>query len=136
MTPAAALKAGDAFDASFDVTERLHAGFMDLFDDRNPMHVDDTYARERGYRGKVMHGNILGGFLSRLVGECLPVRHVVIQSQTMNFAHPVYLGDHLVLSAVVADVFESVGSIELTFRFTNQDGVRVAFGTMQIGVLR
>jgi acyl dehydratase len=136
VTSGAPLKKGDAFEVAFQVTERLHAGFMDLFDDRNPMHVDDAYARDRGYRGKVMHGNILGGFLSCLVGEHLPIKQVVIQSQTMNFASPVYVDDRLVLNAAVADVFESVGAVELTFRFTNQDGAKVAFGTIQIGVLR
>jgi acyl dehydratase len=38
------------------------------------LHIDDDYARSKGFKQKVMHGNILCGFLSRFVGELLPVK--------------------------------------------------------------
>jgi len=82
-----------------------------------------------------MHGNILGGFLSHLVGEVLPTKDVIIQTQTIHFRRPVYLNDELALTAVVADVFESVNSVELKFTFTNARDERVATGSIQIGIL-
>lgn len=130
------MKAGDCFTLRCDVSERVYRGFLDTFDDRNPLHTDAAFAVSKGFAGAVMHGNILGGFLSRLIGEGLSDRNVIIQSQTMNFRRPVYLGDTLMLTATVTDVFESVDTMELRFDFVNGSGVRVANGTVLLGALR
>jgi 3-hydroxybutyryl-CoA dehydratase len=99
------------------------------------LHTDPEFAAAQGFAGIVMHGNILGGFLSRLVGEVLPTKRVIIQSQTINFRRPVYLDDHLELNAVVTEVFDSVSAAELSFEFTNADAAKVASGTILIGLL-
>jgi 3-hydroxybutyryl-CoA dehydratase len=82
-----------------------------------------------------MHGNILNGFLSYFVGECLPLKAVLIQTQEIKYLHPVYLNDHLTLHAEISDVFESVNTIEFKYYFENQDKKKVARGTIQIGLL-
>src|SRR5207302_955981 len=119
-------KERDTFTRNFVVTADLYQGFVDLFHDRNPLHVDDAFARSRGFRGKVMHGNILGGFLSYFVGECLPTRNVIIHSQEIEYKYPVYLDDVLAFEARVEGVHESVGAVEFTFRFRNADGATVS----------
>ena len=126
---------GTRFTRSFTVTEAVHAGFIQLFNDRHPYHTDDTAARSRGFRGKIMHGNILSGFLSFFVGECLPIKTVVIQSQEINFHRPFYLHDALTLHAEVIDVYESVRTIEFRFFFENQDKLKIAKGRLNIGYL-
>lgn len=82
-----------------------------------------------------MHGNILNGFLSYFIGECLPVKTVVIQSQEIKFHKPVYLGDAVTLNAEVADFHESVRTAEIIFSFTNQQNIKVARGKMFIGLI-
>ena len=72
---------GAAFTHSFDVSEQIYRGFVDTFKDRNPFHMDDEAARDKGFAHKVMHGNILCGFLSYFVGECLPLKSVLIHSR-------------------------------------------------------
>ena len=88
-------KEGDKFKKQFMVTKKTHSGFIALFKDRNPLHTDGAYARKKGFRGQVMHGNILGGFISYVVGECLPNKNVVINSQSINYRKPVYLNEKL-----------------------------------------
>jgi 3-hydroxybutyryl-CoA dehydratase len=139
MSPAAepsiGLKKDDRFRHQFTIDQRIYDGFISLFQDRNCLHVDGDYARQKGFSGAVMHGNILGGFLSYLVGECLPVQNVIIHSQTIKFRKPVYLNDTLELCATVQEVFESVSACELSFYFENQNHVKVAQGSLQIGLL-
>ena len=74
------MKEGDCFEARFTVTEETYLGFISLFKDKNPLHTDATFARLRGFDDKVMHGNILNGFLSYFIGECLPMKNVIIHS--------------------------------------------------------
>jgi len=128
-------KTGDKFERSFTVTEPVYNGFIKTFRDNNPLHTDDRYAKYYGFSEKVMHGNILNGFLSFFIGECLPVKNVVIHLQEIQFKNPVYLNDALSFQAVVSDISEAVNTVEFKFSFTNADGKLVSKGKIQIGIL-
>jgi 3-hydroxybutyryl-CoA dehydratase len=126
---------GDRFNHSFTVSQNVYRGFIDVFNDRNPLHTDDNWAKANGFKGKVMHGNILNGFISFFVGECLPMKNVIIYTQHIRFSQPVYLDDTLDFSAEITGVFESVNTYEFKFTFRNMEEKRVAYGTIQIGLL-
>jgi len=125
----------DTFTCSFLMTESLHLGFIGLFEDRNTLHVDDAFAITKGFKGKVMHGNILGGFLSYFIGECLPTKDVIIHSQEIQYKHAVYLNDILTFEAKVCGVHESVKSVEFKFVLRNGECKIVSKGIFQIGLL-
>jgi 3-hydroxybutyryl-CoA dehydratase len=125
----------DTFTRSFAVTKALHAGFIELFGDKNPLHVDDAFATSKGFHGKVMHGNILGGFLSHFIGECLPTNEVIIHSQEIQYKNAVYVNEVLNFEAKVCGVYESVNAVEFKFFFRNGEGKVVSKGMFQIGLL-
>ena len=129
------LPKGAKFSRQFVVSQSVYDGFIQTFNDRNPYHVSDDAAREKGFAEKIMHGNILNGFLSYFIGECLPVKAVVIQSQEIKFHKPVYLNDTVTLIAEVADFHESVRPAEMSFHFLNQNNAKVARGKISIGLL-
>lgn len=129
------LKVGDKFEEHFEVSQRVCEEFIKIFNDKNPLHTDESYAKSKGFKSKVLHGNILGGFLSYFLGERLPKRNIILHSQSIKFIKPVYMNDKLKLKAEVSGVFESVNAIEISFTFENQDGVKVASGIAQIGYL-
>ena len=129
------MQQGDQFAYRFTVTPRVYDGFVDVFNDKNPLHTDSGWAQSFGFKDKVMHGNILNGFLSFFVGECLPQKNVIIHSQSIRFSLPVYLGDELEFTAEITGFFESVNTYEFKFTFRNSDKKRVANGNIQIGLL-
>ena len=126
---------GDAFVESFVVSEEIQEGFIRLFKDKNPLHTDSSFAVEKGFMGKVMHGNILNGFLSFFIGESLPVKNVIIHSQEIQFKNPVFKNDALQFHASVTGLYESVRVVEFKFYFKNADSKTVAKGKIQIGLL-
>ena len=126
---------GDQFCHEFVVTRSIYTGFISLFGDRNPLHTELEFSRQKGFNGLVMHGNILNGFVSYFIGELLPVKNVIIQSQEIKFSKPVYLDDSLKFTATVEDVYESVNTIEFKFRFTNLKGIKVATGKIMVGLI-
>jgi 3-hydroxybutyryl-CoA dehydratase len=130
------MKIGDQFVIDFVVSDEIYEGFIKVFKDRNPLHTQDEFAIRNGFRGKLMHGNILNGFLSYFVGEGLPDKNVIIQTQDIKFLLPVYLGDNLKFSSEITDFFESVNTYEFRFYFQNREGKKVARGKIQIGLLR
>jgi len=129
------MKKNDVFEEKFIVTEKIYNGFINTFNDTNPLHVNEQFARNKGFKSKVMHGNILQGFISYFVGECLPTKEVIIHSQEISFNKPVYLNDELTFKAIIQDIFESVNVVEIKFSFINNDSVTVAKGKINIGLL-
>ena len=127
---------GDVFTCSFKVTPGIYKGFISIFNDNNPLHTNEKFAVGKGFKEKIMHGNILNGFLSYFIGECLPSKDVLIQTQEIKYLKPVYLNDNLTLHAEIEELYESVNSIEFKYYFENQDKVKVARGTIQIGLLK
>jgi 3-hydroxybutyryl-CoA dehydratase len=130
------MKRGDLFVSTFVVDWKTYHGFIRVFNDTNPLHTDDHYAREKGFAEKVMHGNILNGFVSYFIGELLPLKNTIIHSQSIQYRNPVYLDDELLFEAKVEEVFDSVGAVELTYVFRNSKRNQVsAKGKIQIGIL-
>ena len=129
-------KTGDLFIEIFVVTDKTYSGFIQLFKDENPLHTDEQFAKEKGFKGIVMHGNILNGFISYFIGECLPTKNVIIHSQEIQYKVPIYLNDKLKLEAEVKGIYESVNAVELKYNFTNSASKTVAKGKVQIGLLK
>ena len=129
------LKLSEEFNHDFIVSEIIYNGFIEIFNDRNPIHTNPSFSREFNFKDKVMHGNILNGFLSYFIGEILPVKNVVIISQTINFKNPVYLNDSLMFSAKVFETFQSVNIVSFKYSFVKDDKSIAANGKIQIKIL-
>ncbi|RFZ85786.1 hypothetical protein DYU05_09380 [Mucilaginibacter terrenus] len=129
-------KVGDEFEVGFYISEDIYNGFVKLFKDENLLHTNEQFAVEHGFAGRVMQGNILNGFISYFVGECLPDKKVLIHSQTIKYKYPVYLDDNLTFKSVVAEIHSSVKVAVFKFKFINQDLKAVATGQIQIGLLK
>jgi 3-oxoacyl-[acyl-carrier protein] reductase len=117
------------------VTPEIYSHFQVCSKDNNPLHVNEEFARLKGFDSKVMYGNILNAFISHFIGECLPTKEVVIHSQTISFNNPVYLNEILNFQAIVADIFESVNVIEFKYKFVKPNGKTAAKGKIKIGIL-
>jgi len=129
------MQQGDFFKISYKVTNQVYDGFISTFNDQNPLHVNESFAKEKGFNGKVMHGAILNGFLSNFIGEQLPVKNVIVQTYKIAFLKPVYLNNTLLLKVTIADVFESVNCIILKYVFENESEIVVAKGEISIGLI-
>lgn len=122
----------------YQVTQEVYDSFQRCSRDMNPLHTDEAFAREKGFKGCVMYGNILNAFISHFVGMCLPTPHVMIQSQDISFHKPVFLNDQITLQASIDTVSEAVNIINYKLKFYKMDEAGkqlVAKGHVQIGLL-
>lgn len=129
------LKQGNNFIVTYKVTEDIYNGFIQLFNDKNPLHTNEDFAKQKNFMGKVMHGAILAGFLSNFIGEQLPLKNVIVLSYKIAFTKPVYLNTALQLNATVADVFESVNCVDIKYVFENEANVIVSKGVVSIKII-
>lgn len=122
---------GDVFEENFVLTEDIYSGFIELFK-INPLHTIEGFAIDKGFKGKVMHGNILNGFISYFIGECLPTKNIIIHSQEIQYKNAVYLNDKLQFKAEIIGIYESVSAIVFRYDFKNEAAKIVAKGKIQI----
>jgi 3-hydroxybutyryl-CoA dehydratase len=82
--------------------ERTHvvtAGDIDAFaavsGDYNPLHMDEAYAVQTPFKGRIAHGMLSGAYISAALAGELPGAGSVYLTQTLNFKRPVRIGDEV-----------------------------------------
>jgi len=86
------------------VTDRDIALFAEVSTDRNPVHMDDAYARDTIFHGRIAHGMLTAGLISAVIGEQLPGHGSVYLGQTLKFMAPVRPGDLVHAEVEVTDI--------------------------------
>lgn len=126
---------GQTVRASYKITQEIYDGFLKVFKDVNPLHVDANHARQSGFSDKVMHGTILQGFLSHFIGMEFPGERSLLLSVDLRYQKPSYLGDEIEVEAKVSQKVESHQVLVLDFTFQNKtQNLVAAKGRVQVKV--
>lgn len=131
------LHENDVYTSEHSVTAELVDAFAALFGDYSPLHVDDDFARARGFAGRVAHGTILNGFVSRMVGMVVPGRRALLMSVDLRYVQPIYLGDRVRLTATISQVHKEQRTIALAVQFDRvgaETAATVARGRVMVRV--
>jgi 3-hydroxybutyryl-CoA dehydratase len=75
------------------VTDRDIELFAEVSTDRNPVHLDESYAQDTIFQGRIAHGMLTAGLISAVIGEQLPGHGSVYLGQSLKFMAPVRPGD-------------------------------------------
>lgn len=86
------------------VTDKDIELFAEVSTDRNPVHLDEDYARDTIFEGRIAHGMLTAGLISAVIGEQLPGHGTVYLGQTLRFMAPVRPGDRVRAEVVVRDI--------------------------------
>jgi 3-hydroxybutyryl-CoA dehydratase len=78
--------------------------FAQISTDRNPVHLDDDYARDTIFEGRIAHGMLTAGLVSAVIGEQLPGHGTVYLGQSLKFLAPVRPGDLVYAEVKVTDI--------------------------------
>ncbi len=87
--------------------------FADASSDRNPVHLDDDYARDTIFEGRIAHGMLTAGLISAVIGEQLPGHGTVYLKQDLKFLAPVRPGDRVEAVVSVKDIDHSKRRVTL-----------------------
>lgn len=114
--PIEEIKIGMSATYTQTITDADVKFFAGLSGDRNPVHMDEDYAKKSRFKKRIAHGMISASFFSALFGTKIPGEGCVYTRQSLNFKRPIYIND--TVEAVV-----TVSSIDLEKR-------RVVFETI------
>ncbi|MEP2028406.1 MAG: MaoC family dehydratase [Paracoccaceae bacterium] len=86
------------------VTDQDIEMFAQVSTDHNPVHLDDDYAQDTIFEGRIAHGMLTAGLISAVIGEQLPGHGTVYMGQTLKFLAPVRPGDMVHAEVKVIDI--------------------------------
>ena len=86
------------------VTDRDIEMFAEVSTDHNPVHLDESYAQDTIFEGRIAHGMLTAGLISAVIGEQLPGHGAVYLGQNLKFLAPVRPGDSVVAEVTVMDI--------------------------------
>ena len=86
------------------VTDRDIEMFAEISTDHNPIHLDDSYANDTIFGGRIAHGMLTAGLISAVIGEQLPGHGTVYLGQTLKFLGPVRPGDRVTAQVEVVEI--------------------------------
>lgn len=110
------------------VTETDIYLFAGVTGDINPAHVNEAYAAQTFFKGRIAHGMLSAGFISAVLGMQLPGPGTIYMGQEVKFLAPVRPGDTITATVEVSELDTAKNVAKLRTVCTNQNGVQVADG--------
>lgn len=108
------LTVGQSASLAKTVTEADIVLFSGVSGDTNPVHMDEAYAQESPFKGRIAHGMLTASFISAVLGTRLPGPGAIYLNQSLNFKAAVRIGDTVTATATVAAIDETRRRVTFT----------------------
>jgi Acyl dehydratase len=99
-TPAE-LEVGDRFAFTRTLADEDVQAFARASGDTNPLHLDDEYAEQTRFGGRIAHGTLVGGLISAALARMPGL--VVYLSQDLEFRNPVPVGGRVTADCEIVE---------------------------------
>lgn len=129
------IQVGDVATCQWTVTAEQIDAFASFSSDDNPLHMQDSFAQQLGFQGRVAHGMVTLSAISRLIGTQLPGPGSLWMSQEVHFAAPVFVEDQIEARVTVQSVSKAARVVVLqTEAINSQTKLVVLRGTAKVRV--
>ena len=102
--PIEEIKIGMKASYSQTITDADIKAFAGINVDRNPVHLNENYARQSRFKNRISHGMFTASFFSAIFGTKILGEESVCTHQSLNFKKPIYVNDTVVTSIEVVKI--------------------------------
>lgn len=120
-----------SYTAEVLIDQAMVAGYAELLGDKNPLHLDRDFAAKTKFGKPIVHGGILFGQISRILGTEFPGAGTVYLSQLINFHSPVFIDETLRFELTITERLPKDGAT-IGIRITKANAELVADGVAKI----
>lgn len=129
-----AIHIGDSVEFSREVSTADVDNFAELTGDFNPIHMDEQYASETRFKGRIVHGMLVGSLFSTLVGMYLPGKKSLYLSQSFAFKKPLRLGTRVKVKGSVIGKVDALKILVIKTEARNENDEIVVEGEAKVRV--
>lgn len=126
---------GQFYEFQHRITDEDVAAFCALTNDDNPLHMDAEYARKSPFKKRVVHGMLVAGIASRLVGVHIPGTGSLWFQQDIKFLAPTFIEDLLTFRIEVLQVSQATDTVRTFISVKKPDGRSVLEGEGKVMIV-
>lgn len=130
------IEIGQSAELNRKISEEDIQIFANLSGDHNPIHMDEEFAKNTMFKGRIAHGILSTVFISTLLARDLPGPGTIYLSQNVIFKRPVRLNDMITVKVEVIEKNEEKGQIKLRTTCVNQNGKLVIDGEALVMIMK
>jgi 3-hydroxybutyryl-CoA dehydratase len=113
-------KLGDTASLSRTISDDNIRAFADATGDRNPLHLDEDFAKQTRFGRRIAHGMLSASLISAVIANELPGQGSIYLGQTLQFVAPVFPGDTVTARVTVSAIREDKPILKLETVCANQ----------------
>ena len=122
------ISVGQSASFTKTITETDVYMFAGVTGDLNPAHLNEEYAKNTMFKGRIAHGMLGAGLISAVLGMYLPGPGTIYMKQDLKFLAPVRFNDTITATCTVKEKNDDKGRLVMECIVTNQDGTQVIVG--------
>jgi 3-hydroxybutyryl-CoA dehydratase len=115
------LKIGDIGFMEKTITETDLYMYAGITGDFSWLHVNEVKAKQGHFKTRIIHGMLLGGFISNVVGNIMPGAGTIYEKQDLHFLRPCFINDTIRAQTEVIELLPA-GRVRLRTTCHNQSG--------------
>lgn len=127
------LSIGMSHETRHVITERDIDLFAEVSGDRNPLHMDEDFAKQTPFGQRIAHGALTASYISGILGNNLPGPGSIFVGLSMRFRRPVFIGSEVLVRVVVTEMLPRGNRVTLKVS-CNVDGKAAISGEAQVMV--
>lgn len=98
------LSVGMTHQTEHVITENDIELFAQVSGDRNPLHMDEEFAKKTAFGQRIAHGALTASYISGILGNDLPGPGSIFVGLNMRFRRPVFIGSHVIVKVEVTEM--------------------------------
>lgn len=106
--------------------------FSEISGDNNPLHLDEEFARNSRFGAPVVHGILVAGLISKIIGTQFPGEGSIYLEQNLRFLKPVYVGECVVVKVKITDIILDKKIFLLETNVYNKNEICVLCGSAKV----
>ena len=111
---------GDKASLSKTISEHDVYTFAGVTGDFNPVHVNEEFAKQTMFKGRIAHGMLSAGLISAVLGTELPGINTIYMNQELKFLAPVHYNDTLTADVECLEKNDEKHRLVFRTKVTNQ----------------
>uniref|UniRef100_A0A7C4RWF0 MaoC family dehydratase n=1 Tax=Fervidobacterium thailandense TaxID=1008305 RepID=A0A7C4RWF0_9BACT len=113
---------GQEYEVKRIVTDDMVKLFAEATGDKNPVHLDEEYAKKTIFGRRIAHGILSLGIISAVLGTEFPGSGTIYLMQNAKFKRPVYVGEEVTVKLVVKEIDKEKRRVLLDTFVIKQNG--------------
>ncbi|MGB9790637.1 MaoC family dehydratase [Thermotoga caldifontis] len=126
------LQVGQEHEASFTVSDDMVKTFAEITGDKNPVHLDEDYARNTRFKKRICHGMLVASLISKVLGMDFPGPGTILVKQQLVYRAPVFVGETVKVHVKVIEKREEKHRVMLSTNVLKADGTVAIEGQAEV----